>query len=159
MPVLIGLLLRPKKKKNKKKKVLSLPGILRLVGLLLLPLSLSSHLLQLLSVFPLDEALLMSHLWEVIWYRERQSGKQREVDQGEQIKRERHKRKRVWRDKVSFQLGDDGNLRGSNCGDSRAQSECHVVTSGRTSENVAGSIAIKLPSCCYFINNDEATRN
>lgn len=69
------------------KKVLSLPAFLRLVGLLLLPLPLSSHLLQLLSVFPLDEALLMSHLWEVIWYRGRQSGKQREVNQGEQIKR------------------------------------------------------------------------
>lgn len=79
------------KTKQTKKKVLSLPAFLRLVGLLLLPLPLSSHLLQLLSVFPLDEALLMSHLWEVIWYRERQSGKQREVDQGEQIKRERER--------------------------------------------------------------------
>lgn len=59
------------------KKALSLPVLLRVVGLLLLPLPLSSHLLQLLPVFPLDEALLMSHLWEVIWYRERQSGKQR----------------------------------------------------------------------------------
>lgn len=70
------------------KEALSLPAFVRLVGLLLLPLPLSSHLLQLLSVFPLDEALLMSHLWEVIWCRERQGGKQREVDQGEQIKRE-----------------------------------------------------------------------
>lgn len=60
--------------KKKRNEVLSLPAFLRLVGLLLLPLSLSSHLLQLLSVFPLDEALLMSHLWEVIWYGERQSG-------------------------------------------------------------------------------------
>lgn len=78
-------------------KTLSLPAFLRLVGLLLLPLPLPSHLLQLLSVFPLDEALLMSHLWEVIWYRERQSGKRREVDQGEQIKRETHRGRGVRR--------------------------------------------------------------
>lgn len=44
-----------------------LPAVLLLVALLLLLLPLSSHLLQLLPVFPLDEALLMSHLWEVIW--------------------------------------------------------------------------------------------
>lgn len=70
------------------KKVLSLPAFLRLVGLLLLPLPLSSHLLQLLPVFPLDEALLMGHLWEVIWSSERQGGKPSGVDQGEQIQRE-----------------------------------------------------------------------
>lgn len=70
------------------KPALSLPAFLRLVGLLLLPLPLSSHLLQLLPVFPLDEALLMGHLWEVIWSSERQGGKPRGVDQGEQTQRE-----------------------------------------------------------------------
>lgn len=80
------------------KPALSLPAFLRLVGLLLLPLPLSSHLLQLLPVFPLDEALLMGHLWEVIWSSERQGGKPRGVDQGEQTERDRG-------DKVSFQPG------------------------------------------------------
>lgn len=60
-----------------------LPAVLLLVALLLLLLPLSSHLLQLLPVFPLDEALLMSHLWEVIW----RGGKTRGA--GEQIKREK----------------------------------------------------------------------
>lgn len=46
---------------------LLLPAVVLLVALLLLLLPLSSHLLQLLPVLPLDEALLMSHLWEVIW--------------------------------------------------------------------------------------------
>lgn len=87
----------------------SLPAFLHLVGLLLLPLPLSSHLLQLLSVFPLDEALLMSHLWEVIWYRERQSRKQREVDQGEQIERERDTGRGVNR-QGHFTTGEDSNL-------------------------------------------------
>lgn len=42
-------------------------SVLWVVALSLLPLSLSPHLLQLLAVLPLDEALLMSHLREVIW--------------------------------------------------------------------------------------------
>lgn len=60
---------KPKNHTNKKRGR-SLPGVVRLVAVLLLPLALPSHLLQLLPVFPLDEALLMSHLREVICSRE-----------------------------------------------------------------------------------------
>lgn len=42
-------------------------SVLGVITLSLLPLSLSPHLLQLLAVLPLDEALLMGHLREVIW--------------------------------------------------------------------------------------------
>lgn len=58
------------KNHTNKKRGRSLPGVVRLVAVLLLPLALPSHLLQLLPVFPLDEALLMSHLREVICSRE-----------------------------------------------------------------------------------------
>ncbi len=112
--------------KQKKKGALSLPAFLRLVGLLLLPLSLSSHLLELLSVFPLDEALLMSHLWEVIWYRERQSGKQREVDQGEQIKRETQRQGCEETRSVSNWARTA--IYGSNCTGYSFHGKCHVVT-------------------------------
>lgn len=132
------------------KKTLSLPAFLHLVCLLLLPLPLSSHLLQLLSVFPLDEALLMSHLWEVIWYGERQSGKQREVDQGEQIKRET--RRQGCEDTRSVSNWARTAIYVTNCTDSSFHSKC-------CAENVAGRIAAKLPLCCYFINNGEVTRN
>lgn len=77
--------------------MLSLPAFLRLVGLLLLPLPFSSHLLQLLSVFPLDEALLMSHLWEVIWYG-RGGGGERGI---------REKSTKKNREKRDFGIGDE----------------------------------------------------
>lgn len=68
-------------------RALSLPAVLCIVGLLLLPLPLPSHLLQLLSVFPLDEALLMSHLREVIWYKKgRPSGPGRRDKENEGAK-------------------------------------------------------------------------
>lgn len=52
-------------------RVISIPSlfasVLSIIALSFLPLSLSPHLLQLLAVLPLNEALLMGHLREVIW--------------------------------------------------------------------------------------------
>lgn len=70
----------------KKKRSGSLPGIVGLVTLLLLPLALPSHLLQFLTVLSLNEALLMSHLREVICSREAPSSQPGRGGGGECVK-------------------------------------------------------------------------